>query len=122
MGRVRSRLELRREAEIAEGRDAEENQTDAADADAEESEAPKKKARAPKKAKPRAPRASKSKSKSPARMRMRWGVFNDNMKQIAVFDYPLKKDAEAKAQDMIKNQKGNHFVLAIREAMDKEPA
>jgi hypothetical protein len=109
--KVRNRLELRRAAQTAEDLEKEEKA-------AEPSEAPRK---AKKVAKPRAPRAT-SKTKAPVRMRIRWGVFNDNMKQVAVFDYPHRAQADEKADEMMRNQKGHHFVLAIREPMEKEAA
>ena len=50
-------------------------------------------------------------------MRVRWAVLNDSMKQVAVFDYAQRSDADQKAADLIGKGKGNHFVHAIKVPM-----
>jgi hypothetical protein len=72
-----------------------------------------KKAKAPKSTKPR----KSAKNKAPVRMRVRWAVVNDSLKQIAVFDYPQKDEAEQKAADLIGKGKGHHFVRGVKEPM-----
>jgi hypothetical protein len=74
-GRVLNRRELREQADQAELAGA-----------AGLAKAPaKKKARAKP---PAAPKVRKARAKkAPARIRARWGVFDGNMKQVAVFDY-----------------------------------
>ena len=72
-----------------------------------------KKAKAPKVTKPR----KSAKNKAPVRMRVRWAVVNDSLKQVAVFDYPQKDEAEQKAADLIGKGKGHHFVRGVKEPM-----
>ena len=76
------------------------------------------------KAKKKATKSTRVKKKSAAskvvRMRVRWAVFNDNMKRIAVFDYPHRTDADRKAEDLIGRGKGHHIVHAIKEPMPEE--
>ncbi len=62
------------------------------------------------------PRKS-AKSKVPARMRVRWAVVNDSLKQVAIFDYPQRTEADQKAADMIEKGKGHHFVRLVKEPM-----
>jgi hypothetical protein len=62
------------------------------------------------------PRKS-AKSKAPVRMRVRWAVVNDSLKQVAIFDYPQRTEAEQKAADLIEKGKGHHFVRGVKEPM-----
>ncbi len=73
----------------------------------------KRAAKAPKTTKPR----KSAKSKAPVRMRVRWAVVNDSLKQVAVFDYPQRDEAEQKAADLIEKGKGHHFVRGVKEPM-----
>lgn len=104
--RTLNRMELRRAAESA---------TPAADGNGNASETP---TVATKKAKPKTTKPRKSaKSKAPVRMRVRWAVVNDSLKQVAIFDYPQKDEAEQKAADLIGKGKGHHFVRGVKEPM-----
>ncbi len=60
------------------------------------------------------------KDKPKQRMRVRWAVFNDNMKQVAVFDYAHKQEAEQQAEALISKGKGYHFVHPIKVPMTSE--
>lgn len=105
--RTLNRMELRRAAESA---------TPAVDGNGNAVETPTvatKKAKAPKTTKPR----KSAKNKAPVRMRVRWAVVNDSLKQVAIFDYPQKDDAEQKAADLIGKGKGHHFVRGVKEPM-----
>lgn len=104
--RTLNRMELRRAAESA-GTTA-----DVKD-DAGTSATPSAKAPKPKTSKPR----KTAKSKAPVRMRVRWAVVNDSLKQVAIFDYPQRTEAEQKAADLIEKGKGHHFVRGVKEPM-----
>ncbi len=104
-----NRMELRRAAEAAKAS----KESDTAAPDGAATTKPKKAAKAAKTTKPR----KSAKSKAPVRMRVRWAVFNDSMKQVAVFDYTQRSDADQKAADQIGKGKGHHFVQAIKEPM-----
>ena len=101
--RTLNRMELRRAAESAQ----------AADGSNAPSDAPPKKEAKTKAAKPR----KSAKSKAPVRMRVRWAVVNDSLKQVAIFDYPQRTEAEQKAADLIEKGKGHHFVRGVKEPM-----
>jgi hypothetical protein len=87
--------------------------TDAAGADQAGNNKPKKAVKAPKASKPR----KSSRTKATIRMRVRWAVVNDSLKQIAIFDYAQRGDADQKAADLTGKGKGHHFVRLIKEPM-----
>ena len=105
--RTLNRMDLRRAAETAEATPAVAGEPTA------ETATIAKKAKPPKATRPR----KSAKSKAPVRMRVRWAVVNDSLKQVAIFDYPLRSDAEAKAADLIGKGKGHHFVRGVKEPM-----
>ena len=109
--RTLNRMELRRAAESA-------GTTEEAGAVAVAGAAPAaKKAKAPKVSKLR----KSAKNKAPVRMRVRWAVVNDSLKQVAIFDYPQKSEAEQKATEMMDKGKGHHFVRGVKEPMPEPP-
>jgi len=113
-GRILNRRELRKQADEAEQL-APPVPTETAAAP------PKKKARTKSTtpAKPRAPRAKKA----PPRMRARWGVFDQSMKQVAIFDYNQRAAADQKLADLLGRNKGVHFLQIVKEPMpEPEPA
>jgi hypothetical protein len=113
-GRIVNRRELRKQAETAETL-ADAPSTDAPDAQA----APAKKAKkAPAPRKPRVPKV-----KVPPRMRARWCIFDGGMKQVAIFDYNQRADADAKLAELLAKAKTSHshFLQIVKEPMP-EPA
>lgn len=100
--KVVNRKELRAEAEAAERADA---------------EAPKKK-----KKKKAAKRKSRAKAAADIRMKLFWGVFNQSMKRVALYEFDQRKQAEKKAEDLTKNGKNPHFVQKVKEAIEIESA
>ena len=97
--KTRSRKELRAEAEAVE---------------ALEEEAGKKKK---KKAKKKAKRKSRKKADAVVRMKLFWGVFNQSMKRVALYDFSQQKEAEKKAQELSK--KSPHFVQKVKEVIEE---
>jgi hypothetical protein len=97
-GRILNRRELRKQSDAADAAvKTESSEGVVADADAVVA-TPKKRVRAkagttPKVRKPRA-------KKLPARLRARWGVFDNAMKQVAVFDFNQRAAAEEKLADL----------------------
>jgi hypothetical protein len=82
-------------------------------AEAAEAKAPKKKAK--KKAKKR-----KSRKAAPEDIRMKlfWGVFNQSLKRVALFEFNQKKQAEKKAEQL--SEKSPHFVQKVKEEVIEE--
>ena len=100
-GRIVNRKELRAEAEAAER--------------AAPKTAKAKKAAVKKKAKPRKSRAKVS---TPIRMKAYWGVFNQSLRRVALFEFNEKKQAEKKAQELSKSGKSPHFVQPVKEVIE----
>jgi hypothetical protein len=142
-GRILNRRELRKQADEAEARespqdseaadeddevedtgDAGEDEDEGPDADTEggaDDEAPRP-AKKPAKAKAPAAKARKPrKPKAAPRMRVRWGVFDDSMKQVAIFDFNQRAAADAKAAELAAKKKGTFFLQMVKEPMP-EPA
>lgn len=84
-------------------------QADAAEAQ-EGGEAPPKK---------KAKRKSRTKKVTEVRMKMFWGVFNQSMKRVALYDFDQKDEAEQKAADLSKSGKPPHFVQKVKETIEE---
>jgi hypothetical protein len=79
--------------------------------------APKKAASAAKAAVKKAPAKRKSRAKSAKVVRLKafWGVFNQSLKRIALFEFNEKKEAEKKAKELSASGKSPHFVQPVKE-------
>jgi hypothetical protein len=91
-----------------------------------EAEAAEKRAKAaPKKAKAetvkKAPTKRKSRAKSAKEVRLKafWGVFNQSLKRIALYEYSEKKEAEKRAKELTASGKSPHFVQPVKEAVQE---
>lgn len=73
--------------------------------------APKKKA---------AKRKSRAKTQADQRMKMFWGVFNQSLRRVALYDFNQKKEADKKAEELSKGGKSPHFVQKVKEAVVEE--
>lgn len=98
--KVVSRKELRAEAEAAEAQEAE------------------KKKKAVKKKTP-AKRKSRAKAAAEVRLKAFWGVFNQSLKRVALYDYSQKKAAEQKAEELTAKGKSPHFVQPVKEIIEE---
>lgn len=92
--KIVNRLQLREEAEQAER------------AAGAEGKAPAKKA---------APRKSRKKEAVEARVKLFWGVFNQSLKRVALYEYSQRKQADKKAQELSQSGKSPHFVQKVKE-------
>lgn len=77
---------------------------------------------APKKAakKKTTTRKSKSKTVEPVRKKLYWGVFSQNLKRVAVFEFDQKDEADARAEELSKGGKSPHFVQKVKEEIQLE--
>jgi len=96
--KIVNRKELRAEAEAAEK------------IQAEKKTAPKKKA---------APRPSRAKAVVEVRMKLFWGVFNQSLKRVALYEFSEKDEADKKAEELSKSGKTPHFVQKVKEAIEQ---
>jgi hypothetical protein len=94
--KVVNRKELRAEAEAAEAIEG-----------AAAKAAPKKKA----------PAKRKSRAKAAAEVRLKafWGVFNQSLKRVALYEYSQKEEAQKKAEELTAKGKSPHFVQPVKE-------
>jgi hypothetical protein len=111
--RVLNRREMRKQSDAADA-------VKPADGAAEVAEAP---AKAPKaKAAPRPRKPSVRKKKEPPRLVARWGVFDSAMKQVAVFNYNQRAQADQKMAELsAKKVNALYFIQIVKEPMP-EPA
>lgn len=67
---------------------------------------------------PAAPKVRKTrKKKEPPRLCARWAVFDAAMKQVAVFDYNQRDEADQKIADLAAKKKAPYFLQLIKEPM-----
>jgi hypothetical protein len=96
--KIVSRKELRRENDAAEAKEGEEGK-----------KKPAKKAPAKRK--------SRAKAAKDVRMKAFWGVFNQSLKRVALFEYSERKQADKKAAELTASAKTPHFVQPVKEAI-----
>jgi hypothetical protein len=96
--KILNRKELRKESDAAEGQESA-------------------KAAAPKKAPVK--RKSRAKIAKEVRLKAFWGVFNQSMKRISLFEYKEEKEARKKAEDLTESQKTPHFVQLVKEVIEE---
>jgi hypothetical protein len=68
------------------------------------------------------PTKRKSRAKKVAaatRMKLFWGVFNQSLKRVALYEFNQRKQAEKKAADLSKSGKTPHFVQRVKEAIEE---
>ncbi len=75
--------------------------------------------KAAKKKKTATPRASRAKAVVDVRMKLFWGVFNQSLKRIAVYEFNEKKLADEKAEELSKSGKSPHFVQRVKEVIEE---
>jgi hypothetical protein len=96
--KILNRKELRKENDLAEL------------ADGEGKVAPKK---------PAAKRKSRAKVAKEVRLKAFWGVFNQSLRRIALFEYNQRSDADKKAAELTESQKSPHFVQVVKEVIEE---
>ena len=52
-----------------------------------------------------------------SRMKAYWGVFNQSMKRLVMFEYADKKAAEKKASELTASSRATHFIQLVKEAI-----
>jgi hypothetical protein len=84
---------------------------------ADKKAAPKKKKAAKKKA---TKRKSKKKAAEDIRLKLYWGVFSQNLKRVAVFEFDQQKEAQKRATELSKGGKSPHFIQKVKEEIKPE--
>jgi hypothetical protein len=68
------------------------------------------------------PTKRKSRAKEPVdvRVKLYWGVFNQSLKRVALYEFNQKKQAEQKADALSASGKTPHFVKKVKEAVEEK--
>lgn len=64
-------------------------------------------------------RKSRAKTAKEVRLKAFWGVFNQSMKRVALFDYSQRKQAEKKADELSTSAKSPHFIQPVKEVIEE---
>jgi hypothetical protein len=56
----------------------------------------------------------RSKRKTEVPRKAYWGVFNDLVQQVALFEYPDRPKAEKTAREWTETKKGSYFVMGVK--------
>ena len=52
------------------------------------------------------------------RLKAYWGVFNQSLRRVALFEFNEKKQADKKAAELTKGGKSPHFVQPVKEVIE----
>ncbi len=103
--KILNRKELREEADSAERAEGQEEGA-APVAKTKEKKAPVK-------------RKSRAKVAKEVRLKAFWGVFNQTLRRISLFDYNQRAEADKKAAELSESQKTPHFVQLVKEIIEE---
>lgn len=72
--------------------------------------------------KKKAPAKRKSRAKAAKEVRLKafWGVFNQSLRRVALYDFNQKKEAEKKAKELSASGKSPHFVQPVKEIIEEK--
>lgn len=66
-----------------------------------------------------APKVKKvKKAAKEVRLKAFWGVFNQSLKRVALYEYSERKQADKKASELTTSQKTPHFVQVVKEQIE----
>ena len=103
--KILNRKELREEADSAERAEGQE--------EAKRRPAKTKEKKAP------AKRKSRAKVAKEVRLKAFWGVFNQTLRRISLFEYSQRAEADKKAAELSESQKTPHFVQLVKEVIEE---
>jgi hypothetical protein len=64
-------------------------------------------------------RKTRAKVVKEVRLKAFWGVFNQSLKRVALFEYSERGKADKKAAEMTASAKTPHFVQQVKEAIQE---
>ncbi len=62
-------------------------------------------------------RKSRAKSQAETRMKLFWGVFNQSLKRVALYEFHQLKQAQKRAEELTESAKTPHFVQRVKESV-----
>ena len=68
--------------------------------------------------KPPAKRKSRAKVAKEVRLKAFWGVFNQSLRRISLFEYSQRPAADKKAAELTDSQRTPHFVQLVKEVIE----
>ena len=66
-----------------------------------------------------AKRKSRAKVAKEVRLKAFWGVFNQSLRRISLFEYSQRAEADKKAADLTESGKSPHFVQLVKEVIEE---
>jgi hypothetical protein len=64
------------------------------------------------------PKKKAKKVAKEVRLKAFWGVFNQSLKRVALYEYSERKAADKKASELTTSQKTPHFVQVVKEQIE----
>lgn len=71
-------------------------------------------------AKAKTKRKSRKKVAPEVRLKAFWGVFNQSLKRVALYEYSQRRQADKKAEELQEKQTTPHFVQLVKEVIQEE--
>lgn len=65
-------------------------------------------------------RASRKKVVAEVRLKAFWGVFNQSLKRVALYEYHQKRQAEKRAEELTEKGGTPHFVKVVKEIIEAD--
>jgi hypothetical protein len=62
--------------------------------------------------------AKRTRAAKEVRLKAYWGVFNQSLRRVALFEFNQRKQAQKKADELTKNGKSPHFVQPVKEIIE----
>jgi hypothetical protein len=66
-----------------------------------------------------AKRKSRAKAAKEVRLKAFWGVYNQTLRRISLFEYNQRTEADKKAAELTESQKTPHFVQLVKEIIEE---
>ena len=70
--------------------------------------------------KPKAKRASRKKVVAEVRLKAFWGVFNQSLKRVALYEYNQRRQADKRAEELTEKSSSPHFVQLVKEVIEAD--
>ena len=64
-------------------------------------------------------RKSRAKVAVEVRLKAFWGVFNQSLKRVALYEYSQRRPAEKKAEELTAKHNSPHFVQLVKEVIEE---
>ena len=67
-------------------------------------------------------KTKRTRKKAPTEIRLKafWGVFNQSLKRMALYEYSQRRQADKKASELTEKGNSPHFVQLVKEVIEAE--